>query len=178
MLIFNAVWIANRNCLKSRIMKKILKHKLYTTYWVAIKQKLTNGPHSRGCRQQDLPHQSFLWGSSHVSEPLYSRCDLSIRRSGSPFRALRISPLRTLSRSITPWTLHKDPISAACTWDSTLSVIIEGYRWGWEHRPIWKLTMVRIGAKTAFKNWQLNLRCLKAPFCDHGARPWPFMQST
>jgi len=49
---------------------------------------------------------------------------LSIRRSSSIFRALRISQLRTLSQIVKPWTLRKFAISAACTWDSVLHSVI------------------------------------------------------
>ena len=40
---------------------------------------------------------------------IYCSWDFSIRRSGSTFRTLRISQLRTLSRSVTPWTHRKIP---------------------------------------------------------------------
>ena len=56
----------------------------------------------------------------------------------------------TLSWSVTPSTLRKNPNSAACTWDSTLSVIGQDHNhsWGSAPRLIWKL---------------IALRCLKAP---------------
>ena len=41
--------------------------------------------------------------------PIHHSWDLSNRGSGSTLRALRISQLRTLSRSDTPWTLRKIP---------------------------------------------------------------------
>jgi len=74
----------------------------------------TSGPLSRGFSQQNLPRQSFVGHSGHMAEPTCS-WDLSMRRSGSTFRALRISQLRLLSGSVTPWTLRKNPISAACS---------------------------------------------------------------
>jgi len=43
-----------------------------------------------------------------------------LANSAPAFRALSISQLRTLSWSVTSWTHCKDPISAACTWDSIL----------------------------------------------------------
>ena len=58
--------------------------------------------------------------------------DVSVRKiSESTFKALRILQLRTLSRNVTPWTLRKKLFSAACTRDSTLSVItrIRDHRW-------------------------------------------------
>jgi len=41
--------------------------------------------------------------------------NLSIRKSGLTFRALRISQLYTSSLRVTPEILRKYPISAACT---------------------------------------------------------------
>jgi len=86
----------------------------------------------RDYSQQDLPRQSFVGHSGHMAE-LYRSCDLSIRGNGSTFRALRISQLGTLSRSVTatPWTLRKNLISAACTRYNTLSVITQDSR---DHR--------------------------------------------
>jgi len=83
----------------------------------------TSGPLSRGFSQQDLLQQSFLGHSGHVAKPTFM--DLSIQRSGSTFRALQISQQRTLSRSVIPWTLRKNPITAAFTWDNILSVITQ-----------------------------------------------------
>ena len=84
--------------------------------------------------------------------------DLSIRRSGSTFRAFRNSQLRILQPlRVTPRTPCKNPISAACTCDGTLSVITQDswpYRWGSEQRSI--------------QNWQL-CGAWKLPFCDHRA---------
>ena len=69
---------------------------------------------------------SRLWGIL-ATWPNQRGWDLSIRRNGWTFRtqAQRISHLRTLSRSFTPWTLRKSPISAACTWDNSFSVITQ-----------------------------------------------------
>jgi len=50
-----------------------------------------------------------------VTRPKHRSWDHCIHRSGSTFRTLWISQLRALSRSITPWTLRKNHISAACT---------------------------------------------------------------
>jgi len=74
--------------------------------------------------------------------------DLSIRRNGSTFRALRISQVCTLLPSVTPSTLCKFPISSACTWDNILSAITQD---SWPQ--------VRIGTKTDLKTDS----CLKAP---------------
>ena len=93
---------------------------------------------SHRCSQQDLPRQSFLGDSGHVAEPI--TWDLSIRRSGVIFRALRMSNLCSLSRRVTPWTLRKNPISAACSWESILLVVTRG---SWPQ--------VRIGRKTDLK---------------------------
>ena len=50
--------------------------------------------------------------------------DLSIRKSaGLTARALRISDLRCLSRSVTPRILRKYPTSAVCSKDIILSVV-------------------------------------------------------
>ena len=82
----------------------------------------TSGQLSRGCSQQNLPCQSS-WDII-VTRWKHRHWDLSIRkRNWSIFRVLGNSELRTLSRSVTPWTLRKNPICAACTWDSTLSAI-------------------------------------------------------
>jgi len=59
---------------------------------------------------------SISWGILDTW-PNQRSWDLSIRRSGSTFRALRFSQLRTLSRSVTPLALHKNPIAAACPWN-------------------------------------------------------------
>jgi len=54
-----------------------------------------------GCRQQDLPCQSFLKHSGYVAD--HRRWDLPIRKTcGSILRVLQISQLRTLSQSVTP----------------------------------------------------------------------------
>jgi len=57
---------------------------------------------------------SLLWDILDTL-PKQRSLDLSIRRSGSIFMALQISQLPTLSRSVTPRTLRKNPISVACT---------------------------------------------------------------
>jgi len=66
--------------------------------------------------------------------------DISIRRSGSTFRASRISQLHALSRSVTSWPLRKNLISVACTWDNVLLFITQD---SWPP--------VRIGKKTELK---------------------------
>ena len=83
--------------------------------------------------------------------------DLSIQKeSGSTFRALRISHLHTLSRCAKPLTLRKNPISAAFTWDSTLSAC---------HYPRFT-TVVEHWNEDPFENWQL-CGVSKLPFCDY-----------
>jgi len=67
----------------------------------------TSEPLFRGFSQQKLPRQSFVghsgkWPNQYICAP-------SIRRSGSTFKALRISQLRTLSRSVTPGLFEKIP---------------------------------------------------------------------
>jgi len=79
---------------------------------------------SHRCSQQDLSRKSFLGDSGNMAEPL--RWDLSNRKSGMTFRALRISNLCILPRSVTPWTLRKNPISAACSWESIPLVVTRG----------------------------------------------------
>ena len=81
-------------------------------------------PHYSGFSRQGLSRQSFLKHFGHVAGSLQLRY-LCTMRNGSAFRALRISQLRTLSWSVTLWTLGKNPISAICTWDSILSVITQ-----------------------------------------------------
>ena len=89
--------------------------------------------------------------------PIQYSWDLSIWRSGSTFRVLGFSQLRTLSRSATSWTTRKNSISVACTWDGIfLQPLpeIRDCRWGSEERPI--------------RNWQL-CGVWKIPFCDRRA---------
>ena len=62
-------------------------------------------------------------GTFWVTWPNQDNWDLSTRRSGSTFKALRFSQLCTLSQSFTPWTFRKNAIFAACIWNSTLSDI-------------------------------------------------------
>ena len=66
---------------------------------------------SRGCSQQDLPRLSWVifdrW-------PNQRRWDLLIRRSGLAFKGLRISLLRTLSRSVTPWMPERGHCFQGC----------------------------------------------------------------
>jgi len=72
-----------------------------------------------------------------ITLPSHGNWDLSLRRGCSTFKVLRVSQLRTLSRSITPpWTLRKNPISAAVTWDSTKT---HDPKCRSEQSPIWKL---------------------------------------
>jgi len=87
--------------------------------------------------------------------------DLSIRRSGSAFRARRISQLRILSRCVTPWALHDNPISAACIWDNTLSVVTQD-SWPW----------MRIGAKTDLKIVSFVVFGMS---CFVATKPWSSM---
>ena len=49
-----------------------------------------------------------------------------IRRSGLTFRDLRISNLCTSSLSVIPWTLRKNAIFTACSWESVISVVTQG----------------------------------------------------
>ena len=82
----------------------------------------TCGPLSRGC----IRSRTFLANVScdilHTWPNQRTR-NLSIRwKSSSAFRALWISPLRTLQRSVTLW-IRANHISAACTLDSIISVI-------------------------------------------------------
>jgi len=94
------------------------------------------GALSLGCSQQDEPYHSFLGHSDHVKD--HCNGELLIRRSVSTFRALQISHLRVLSQSVTPWILGKNPLSTACTRDSTLQSFPKnhGHRWEWKQRPI------------------------------------------
>jgi len=54
---------------------------------------------------------------------------------------IRISQLRTLWRSIALWTISGNPISDACTWGTTSSVIAQDHHLTWvlEHEMIQKL---------------------------------------
>jgi len=76
----------------------------------------TSEPLFRGFSQLELPRQSFVGEfSEHGRNRYIDICALSIqRRCGSTFRALRISQLRTLWRSVTPRT-HRKNLSATCT---------------------------------------------------------------
>ena len=57
-------------------------------------------PLSSGCSPEDSPHQSFLVYSGDVAD--HCSVDISIRRrSGSTFKVLQISQLRTFLRSVT-----------------------------------------------------------------------------
>ena len=96
-------------------------------------------PHCSGFSRQGLPRQSFLRHFGHSARSLQIRY-LCTMRNGLAFRATWISQLRTLSRSVTPWTLRKKTISAICTWDSFLSVITQD---SWLY--------VKIGTKTDLK---------------------------
>ena len=80
---------------------------------------------------QAIPRQSFVGRSGHMADQ--SSWNLSIWRSGSTFRAVRISRLRSLSRSVTPWTLRKSSISAACTWDNIFHSIPNSH----DHTQSW-----------------------------------------
>ena len=115
----------------------------------------SSGPLSRGFSQQDLLRR-LSWGI--LDTYLNQRWDLTIRwRNGSTFSVLRISQLRTFSRSVTPWTLCKDPMSAACIWEDSF----------FSHDPRF-ITIGKDPNKNRFKNWQLS-GVWKLPFCDHRA---------
>ena len=107
----------------------------------------TSGPLWRGCSQHDSHCQSFL--VILVTWPHHRSWDLWIRKSGLTFKVLRIALLPTLSRSVTPWSLRKNPIFAACTLDSSLPVI---------KQDSW--AQVKIGAKI---DWLTALRWLNVP---------------
>jgi len=96
-----------------------------------------------------------LWWDILVTWPDQRSWDLSIRKTGLTFRALWISQLRDLSRSVTPWTLRRNPVSAACTWDNILSVMPNIHD---------QLTTGEDWNKDRFKNWKLCDVC-KLPFC-------------
>ena len=97
-------------------------------------------------------YATFPWvqpaGFTSPIFPGASRCraivaawDLFIWRSDWTFKVFEVHScaLRTLWWSVTSWTFRKNPISAACVWDSTLSVITRiSYdgRWGSEQKPI------------------------------------------
>jgi len=130
------------------------KHVTWSTY----------GPLSRTCLAKILWNILDTW-------PNYLCCDLSIRmRSGSTFTALPISQTSTLSRIVTPRTFRKDPISAVCTYDGTLSVIymIRGVvikkrcgnaKWKGRLRQI-----VRIKWAVANKNFHTGSSCFTVDF--------------
>jgi len=81
--------------------------------------------------------------------------NLSIwRKRGSTLRNLRMSQLRTLSRSVTPWR------------KCNLCRLHLRY-YSFNHCPVF-LTVGEIRKKHRFINWQLN-GVWKLPFCDHGA---------
>jgi len=61
----------------------------------------------------------FSWAIP-VTWPNHRGWDLSIQRSVSRFRAFRISQLYTLLRSVSPWTLDKNPISVLYTSNRSL----------------------------------------------------------
>ena len=84
----------------------------------------------------------FTWPKHFSSETPHA----SLQRSGLTFWALRIPQLRILWRSVTAWTLRKDPTSAAS--EIALSVITQD-----------SCPCVRIGPKTDIK--LTALRCLK-----------------
>jgi len=49
---------------------------------------MTSGLFSHWFSQQDVPRQFFVGHSGHKAKPMHSRCDLSIQKCGSIFRAL------------------------------------------------------------------------------------------
>jgi len=77
---------------------------------------------------QSLSHPLSRWAGSvhsgHLAEPPLLR-SLYLEECGFMLRVLLISQLPTLSRRVTPWTLHKGFVYVACTWYSTLSVITQ-----------------------------------------------------
>jgi len=87
---------------------------------------------------KDLVRYSFLGHFRHNCR--INSWDHSIRTSGLTFWASWISDLCSLSRSVTPRTLRKHPISAVYSFDSILSVVT------WDSWP-----QVRIGTKTNLK---------------------------
>ena len=100
---------------------------------------MTFEPLFRGFSQLDLPRQPFVvefW--THGRNRYVDICALSIpRRCGSAFRALRISQLRTLSRSVTSRTHRKNPSLPLALEILFLSLPkIQDHRQGSEHRPI------------------------------------------
>jgi len=75
----------------------------------------TSGPLCHACTSRGCL-ANLYWGIQDTwpNQPCW---DFSIRRNGSTFVVLRIWQLRTLSRSVAPWTLRKNPVSAAWTSD-------------------------------------------------------------
>ena len=72
-----------------------------------------------------------------------------IRKFGVTFRTLRISNLCFLSRSVIPWTLRKNPISAACSWESILLVVTRG---SWSQTRIEKKTDLKTESFAIFES--------------------------
>ena len=101
---------------------------------------------------------NLLWDVL-VTWPKQRSWDLSIRRSDSTVRAVRMLQLRPWSRSVTLWIFRKNPICVVCTWDRIFSVITQ------DSCP---LTIGEDRNKDRCKNWRL---CggWKLPFCDHRA---------
>ena len=140
----SSTWTRNTSRLTAVSQSPLGPHKVEDV--VTAPGSWTSRLMSHRCSQQDLPRISFLADSGNMARP--RSWDLSNRKSGVTFRALRISNLCILSRSVTPWTLRTNPISAACSCESIPLVVT----WGW-----WPQT--RIETKTKRK----ALRSLKAP---------------
>jgi len=62
-------------------------------------------------------HASLLW-------PKQCSWDFLIQRCGLTFRLCKFHSC-ALCCKVWHWTLHKNPISAACTWDNTFSIITQ-----------------------------------------------------
>ena len=100
----------------------------------------TFGPLCHGCSQKNTSQQ-FSY-ELVATWPNHRSWDLSVRRSGSTFKVLRTSRLRTLSQTVTQWTYRKNPLSAASTsqtlrFQSLLKIHDDSC--GSERKPIWKL---------------------------------------
>jgi len=92
-------------------------------YYCLLTGKIFPAPMHPGCfpvGQQDT--QVFPGTFGHIGRTVQLTY---LRWSGSTYRDLWISQLHNLSPSVSPWTLRKPPTSAACTWDSALSVTIQ-----------------------------------------------------
>jgi len=75
----------------------------------------SSGPIPLACVASRTCLDNLSCGILRTRLPNQRNCDIAVRRRGLTFKALRISQLRTLSRSVAPQTLRKNPIYAACT---------------------------------------------------------------